>query len=68
MDHFTNLFAQNIRICRKLASMTQTDLSALTGITQNQIYRYESGKQMPSCLALSKIAKALSVDPGQFFY
>ena len=63
-----NKFAMNIRIVRKLASMTQKELSALTGITQNQIYRYESGKQMPSCLALSKIANALSVDPGQFFY
>lgn len=57
-----NIIGENIKKYRKLKKMKQTDLAEVTGITQNNISRYENGKIIPSTKNLALIASALGVD------
>lgn len=57
-----NTIGENIKKYRKLKKMKQTDLAEITGITQNNISRYENGKVVPSTRNLAMIADALAVD------
>ena len=57
-----NNVGENIKRYRKLRKMKQIDLSKKTGITQNNISRYENGKVSPTMAVVMKIAEALGVD------
>ena len=48
-----------IQAARKAKGMTQSDLSALSGVPRNNIARYETGRRNPPVMVLAKIAKAL---------
>lgn len=52
---------ETIKKYRVLRNMRQKDLSIKTGITQNNISRYENGKVNPSIGSVLKIAEALDI-------
>lgn len=58
---------EKIKYLRKQKGVTQTDLSALTGIHQVSITKYEKGKMIPQPDQLQKIVEALGVSPMIFF-
>lgn len=49
----------SIKDIRKRLNMTQKQLSVRTGISQENLSRYESGKRSPKIGTAFKIAKAL---------
>lgn len=58
---------EKIKYLRKQKGLTQTELSALTGIHQVSITKYEKGKMIPQPDQLQKIVDALDVSPMIFF-
>jgi transcriptional regulator with XRE-family HTH domain len=52
--------ATQIQAARVAKNLTQTELSAQTGIAQSTIARYESGARDPNLPNLRTLAKALS--------
>lgn len=55
------LLGSRLRKWRENRGYTQEDLANLLGISSQQIYRYESGKNDPTGDLLSRMAKVLSV-------
>lgn len=58
---------EKIKYLRKQKRLTQTELSALTGIHQVSITKYEKGKMIPQPDQLQKVVEALGVSPMIFF-
>jgi ribosome-binding protein aMBF1 (putative translation factor) len=54
-----------IKQARESAGLTQTELSAQTGLPQSHISRLENGQHSPSFATLEKIAKALNIPISQ---
>jgi transcriptional regulator with XRE-family HTH domain len=57
---------ERIKEQRILNALTQKDLAAMAGLTNETISRLEAGKHPPSPTTLRKIANALNL-PVQFF-
>ena len=53
-----------IRAARKAAGMTQVQLAERTGITFQQLSKYERGVFEPRLAQLRTLAKSLRVKPG----
>jgi transcriptional regulator with XRE-family HTH domain len=51
--------AAKIRECRDLKGWTQEQLARNIGVTLNTVQRWESGKTIPSPLAMEKLQKWL---------
>jgi transcriptional regulator with XRE-family HTH domain len=51
--------ADKIRQCRVLKGWTQEQLSRNIGVSLNTVQRWESGKTIPSPLAMEKLQKVL---------
>lgn len=58
---------EKIKYLRKQKGLTQTELSALTGIHQVSITKYEKCRMIPQPDQLQKIVDALDVSPMIFF-
>jgi putative transcriptional regulator len=54
-----SLFADKIRQCRVLKGWTQEQLARNIGVSLNTVQRWESGKNLPSPLAMEKLQKVL---------
>ena len=52
-------FADTIRQCRDLKGWTQEQLARNVGVSLNTVQRWESGKTIPSPLAMEKLQKIL---------
>lgn len=52
---------------RKLKRLTMDQLEELTGVKQNKISRYETGKEFPNTKTATKFAEALKVDLYYFY-
>lgn len=50
-----------LKIAREGRQLTQTELANQVGISDQQIYRYESGRSAPIADVLMRLAKALEV-------
>ena len=61
------LFGKNVQEIRKLRGFTQEYLAEEANISQVQVARIESGKLNTSISTVASLAKALNVDPGEFF-
>ena len=61
-------FGMRLRNLMFLKSITQTDLSEKTGISQTTISGYLNGKGTPSFYNVDKIAKALKCSTDDFRY
>jgi transcriptional regulator with XRE-family HTH domain len=55
------LLGTRLREWRENRGYTQENLAELLGISSQQIYRYESGKNEPTADLLSRMAKTLAV-------
>ena len=51
--------ADKIKQCRGLKGWTQEQLARNVGVSLNTVQRWESGKTLPSPLALEKLEKVL---------
>jgi transcriptional regulator with XRE-family HTH domain len=64
---FLKQLGQRIRAARKAVGMSQAELAAAVGKTQNLISRYENGLHAIRITELPELADALNVPPGYFF-
>ena len=55
-------FGERLKKIRFEKSLTQIELSKLSGITNVQIARYENNTAKPSMIVLKKLSKALEID------
>lgn len=58
---------QRIRLRRKLAKLSQSELGAKIGVTFQQVQKYENGKNRVGASRLQQIADVLGVSPSFFF-
>lgn len=56
-----SLHTDRLRELRRLRDLTQDQLASLSGISQNQVSRYEAGLTEPSSSAIGQLAHALNV-------
>ena len=61
------LLGQNIRKFRKMAGLTQSQLSEKLEITQKHLSVIETGAQFASAPLISRLCKELDVTPGMLF-
>lgn len=61
------LLGQNVRKFRKLAGLTQSQLSERLEITQKHLSVIETGAQFASAPLIARICRELSVTPGMLF-
>lgn len=61
------LLGQNIRKFRKMAGLTQSQLSEKLEITQKHLSVIETGAQFASASLIARICKELDVTPGMLF-
>jgi transcriptional regulator with XRE-family HTH domain len=66
-NEIQEIFSANIRRLRKTADITQLVLAKKAGLTYNFINDIENGKKWVSPETLSKLSKALEVEPYHFF-
>lgn len=57
------LLGANVRRYRKLAGMSQEELSLESGLKRSYVSDLERGTRNPSVRALGRLAEALKVDP-----
>ena len=62
-----HLFGQNVQKYRKLAGLTQAELSKRLEITQKHLSIIETGTQFASANLISRIAKELNIPPAALF-
>lgn len=55
----------NVRRYRKLAGISQEELSHRTGIKRSYISDLERGTRNPTVRAVGKVAKALEIEPAE---
>ncbi len=65
-DWLTHRIAYRVQERRRELTLTTTELGRMVGISQAQISRLENGVQGFRSSTLSKIAKALIVNPAYF--
>lgn len=63
---FDAVLGTRIRAARNQCSMSQQELGAKLGVSFQQIQKYEQGRNRVSCVAIIKIAEALS-QPISYF-
>ena len=61
------LFGQNVQKYRKLADLTQAELSKRLEITQKHLSIIETGTQFASANLIAKISKELNIPPAALF-
>jgi transcriptional regulator with XRE-family HTH domain len=58
------LIGQRIRLARKRAKLSQTELGQAIGVTYQQVQKYENGTDRVAASRLFQIAKVLEVTPA----
>ena len=61
------LFGKNVQKYRKLAGLTQSELSKRLEITQKHLSIIETGTQFASANLIGKLSDVLKVSPGDLF-
>ena len=61
------LFGKNVQKYRKLAGLTQSELSKRLEITQKHLSIIETGTQFASASLISKLSKELNIPPAALF-
>ncbi len=62
-----SLFGKNVQKYRKMAGLTQAELSKQLEITQKHLSIIETGTQFASATLIARIAKELNVPPAALF-
>ncbi|MEO1013421.1 MAG: helix-turn-helix transcriptional regulator [Bacteroidota bacterium] len=60
------MIPKRLKDLRTQSKLSQLALGEISGVSNVQIGRYENGLSRPRPKTLSKLAKALGVDPGYF--
>lgn len=60
-------FADNVRLAREKAGLTQEQLAWAAGLHQTEIARIEGGRRNPGLDTIFKVAHGLGVAPGALF-
>ncbi len=60
-------FADNVRVAREKAGLTQEQLAWAAGLHQTEIARIESGRRNPGLDTVFKVARGLGVRSGDLF-
>lgn len=66
-DELNKKVGHNIKIIRKDSNVTQKELSAIFGVSYQQIQKYENGKNRISAGKLYKLSIILDVPVSAFF-
>ena len=66
-NEIRNLFGKNLKRLRSSAHLSQISLANQADVAQNFINDIENGKKWVSAKTIGKLAKALEVEPYQFF-
>ena len=61
-------FPDRLSTMRKQRGFTQEALAELIGITETQVYRYESGASQPTLDVIKKLAVVLSVTTDELIF
>jgi transcriptional regulator with XRE-family HTH domain len=61
------LFGKNLKMLRNRMSLSQMALSVRAGLAHNFVNDIENSKKWPSPETIAKLARVLSVKPGDFF-
>ncbi|MDO4439182.1 MAG: helix-turn-helix transcriptional regulator [Eubacteriales bacterium] len=56
---------ENIKLARKAAGLTQTELGEKIGVSQREISRWEINKIVPNVLIFAEICKALNASSDE---
>lgn len=67
VELFKKALGKQVARLRKEKGLTQAELSALIDKDFQSISRIESGKINPSAYLILQLARALEVEPGEFF-
>lgn len=67
IDPFDVALGLKVHTLRTLRRMTQAQLATASGVTFQQIQKYEKGTNRINCSRLQQIATALKVKPSYFF-
>ncbi len=65
MDAALTRLARNVRAARLGASLTQEDLSGLSGVHPTEVSRIEHGERDVRISTVARLAAALNMTPGQ---
>ncbi len=68
MTDYKKLLGKRIQVIRKSKNLTQEKLAETIGIETPSLSYLETGKYSPSIETLQKLAKALNVQPWEFYY
>lgn len=60
-------FAENVRVAREKAGLTQEQLAWAAGLHQTEIARIESGRRNPGLDTVFKVARGLELAPAELF-
>jgi transcriptional regulator with XRE-family HTH domain len=60
-------FAENVRVAREKAGLTQEQLAWAAGLHQTEIARIEGGRRNPGLDTVFKVARGLGVAPSELF-
>ena len=60
-------FADNVRVAREKAGLTQEQRAGAAGLHQTEIARIEGGRRNPGLDTILKVARGLGVAPGELF-
>lgn len=61
-------FAQDLRILRKEAGMSQKDLAEKSGVSYSSIAKYETGKAKPKIENVRKLLRGLGIRFDDYFF
>lgn len=61
-------FGELLVYYRSLSAMSQDELSKMSGVSKNQIARYETNKAAPRLRSIMKLAKALDISINDLGY
>jgi transcriptional regulator with XRE-family HTH domain len=63
----SDVVARNVRRIRMERGLSQEELADLVGISRNYVGMIERRENSPTVVMIERLAKALKVDPVQFF-
>ena len=66
-ESIPELFGRNVKKYRKIAGLTQEQLSERLGVSQKHLSIIETGTQFASATLIGRISDELNVSPGDLF-
>lgn len=66
-SHHRKVFAENVRVARETAELTQEQLAWASGLHQTEIARIEKGRRNPGLDTIVKVAHGLGIPAEQLF-